>query len=207
MRTTYDVFDRACETAFAGAIHNDHESVEDGHGQRFQYVPCKRTCSDRPANPLGDMRLSLDRAMNVPQLPLEGTSVRATMRVTGVSRNTILDLLVHVGDRCELLLEDRLKGVTVAGVRVDGAWGYVFCKEKMRTRKYEGQEEVGDAYCFIGIERTTPSCNRCCKECRQRQGLRKPYLPGVIPSTAPVSTAARRSPLRGRRLARFRPAR
>lgn len=30
-----------------------------------------------------------------------------------------------------------------------------FCKEKTRTRKYEGQEEVGDAYCHIGIERAT----------------------------------------------------
>jgi transposase-like protein/IS1 family transposase len=123
--------------------------------QRFQCQACRKTFSDRPARLLGDMRIELDKAIQVLQLLLEGMSVRATMRVTGINRNTILDLLALMGDRCELLLEDRLKGIPVADVQVDEVWGYVFCKEKTRTRKYEGQEEVGDAYCYIGMERTT----------------------------------------------------
>ena len=123
--------------------------------QRFQCVTCRKTFSDRPVNPLGSMRLDMGKAIQVLQLLLEGMSVRATMRVTGVNRNTILDLLVNVGDRCELLLEDRMRGIPVADVQVDEVWGYVFCKEKTRTRKYVGQEEVGDAYCFIGMERHT----------------------------------------------------
>jgi transposase-like protein/IS1 family transposase len=123
--------------------------------QRFQCQTCRKTFSDRPARLLGDMRIELEKALQVLQLLLEGMSVRATMRVTGINRNTILDLLALMGDRCELLLEDRLKGIPVADVQVDEVWGYVFCKEKKRTRKYEGQEEVGDAYCYIGVERTT----------------------------------------------------
>ena len=123
--------------------------------QRFQCVTCRKTYSARPASPLGSMRLDMGKATQVLQLLLEGMSVRAAMRVTGVNRNTILDLLVHVGGRSEVMLEDRLKAIPVADVQVDEVWGYVFCKEKTRTRKYEGAEEVGDAYCFIGMERTT----------------------------------------------------
>jgi transposase-like protein/IS1 family transposase len=123
--------------------------------QRYQCKSCHKTFSERPARLLGDMRIELDKALQVLQLLLEGMSVRATMRVTGINRNTILDLLALVGDRCELLLEDRLKGIPVADVQVDEVWGYVFCKEKTRTRKYEGQEEVADAYCYIGMERAT----------------------------------------------------
>lgn len=123
--------------------------------QRYQCGACRNAFSDRPARPLSDMRLSLDKALQVLQLLREGMSVRATMRVTGVNRNTILGLLVHVGDHCELLLEDRLVGVPVNDMQVDEVWGYVFFKEKTRTRHYAGQEDVGDAYCYIGIERTT----------------------------------------------------
>lgn len=123
--------------------------------QRFQCKPCKKTFSERPASPLGTMRLDMDKALQVIQLLLEGMSIRATMRVTGVNRNTIMTLLVHVGDYCEVMLERRISRVVVADVQVDEVWGYVFCKEKTRARKYEGQEEIGDAYCFLGMERNT----------------------------------------------------
>lgn len=125
-----------------------------GH-QRFQCVTCRKTFSERPPNPLGSMRLDMDKALQVLQLLLEGMSVRATMRVTGVNRNTILDLLAHVGDQCEMLLESRLVGIPATDVQVDEVWGFVFCKEKTRTRERPGQEEIGDAYCFIGMERGT----------------------------------------------------
>ena len=123
--------------------------------QRRQCLTCRKTFSERPANPFGTMRLEMAKALQVLQLLLEGMSVRATMRVTGVNRTTILNLLVQVGDQCELLLEDRMKAVPVKDMQVDEVWGYVFCKEKTRTRKYADEAEIGDAYCFIGMERTT----------------------------------------------------
>ena len=141
-----------CPTCQAEARKFGHD--RDGN-QRYQCRTCHKTFSDRPAKPLGSMRLEMDKALQVLQLLLEGMSVRATMRVTRVNRNTILDLLVHVGDHCEMMLEDRIQKVPVKDVQVDEVWGYVFCKEKKRTDKYHGQDEIGDAYCFIGMERTT----------------------------------------------------
>jgi transposase-like protein/IS1 family transposase len=123
--------------------------------QRYQCLTCRKTFSVRPPSPLGSMRLDMDKALQVLQLLIEGMSVRATMRVTGVNRNTILALLVHMGDQCEWLMDSRVRKVPVRDVQVDEVWGYVFCKERVRVEKYECQAEIGDAYCFIGMERHT----------------------------------------------------
>jgi transposase-like protein/IS1 family transposase len=129
---------------------------KDRHGnQRFQCQTCRKTFADRPARPLGEMRIDLDRALKCIHLLVEGMSIRSTMRVTGTNRNTILDLLALVGTNCERLLAQRCSKLPVADVQVDEVWGFVQMKEKTRERFYKDQLEVGDAYCFIGLERDT----------------------------------------------------
>src|SRR5688572_6745443 len=76
--------------------------------QRFQCVGCKKTFSDRPAEPLGEMRLPLAKAILCLKLLTEGNSVRATCRISGVAKDTVTSLLVCVGAKCEALLSDRL---------------------------------------------------------------------------------------------------
>src|SRR5215217_93664 len=98
--------------------------------QRYQCVGCKKTYSDRPASPLGDMRLSLDKAVLCLQLLVEGNSVRATSRISKVAKRTILDLLVRVGGQCETLLSGRIQNMPVADVQCDEVWGFVGMKEK-----------------------------------------------------------------------------
>jgi hypothetical protein len=43
----------------------------------------------------------MEKAVLAPQLLLEGSSVRASERVTGLHRDSILWLLVHVGEQRE----------------------------------------------------------------------------------------------------------
>ena len=123
--------------------------------QRFQCPTCKATFTDIPSRPLGDMRLSLDKAEFCLKLLVEGNSVRATSRISGVAKRTILDLLLHVGEGCETLLEGRIHHMPVADVQVDEVWGFVAMKEKTRTRKNPQASEIGDAYTFTAIERET----------------------------------------------------
>jgi len=123
--------------------------------QRYQCLTCRKTFADRPVRPLGDMRIDLDRAIQVLQLLVEGMSIRAAMRVTRVNRSTILDLLAFIGTSCERMMATRFVGLPVADVQVDEVWGFVGMKEKTRERFYAGLEEAGDAYCFIAIERTS----------------------------------------------------
>lgn len=102
------------------------------------------------------MRLPVDKALPVIQHLVEGCSIRSTERITGVEKRTILNLLEVVGERCESLMEDRIKGLAVKEVQADEIWGFVGMKQK--TRNNQGREDddtLGDAYCFIGMERNT----------------------------------------------------
>src|SRR5919199_2842678 len=90
------------------------------------------------------------------RLLVEGNSIRSTERITGVNRNTILSLLVLVGEKCERLLNDKIKGLSVRDVQADEMWGFVGMKE--RTKKHQlrhNEAGLGDAYTFVAIERNT----------------------------------------------------
>jgi IS1 family transposase len=83
---------------------------------------------------------------------VEGCSVRSIERVTGIHRDTILNVMVLAGERCERLLENKIQGLPVRDVQCDEIWGFVGCKEK---RNVNGDRTLGDAYCFVAIERNT----------------------------------------------------
>ncbi len=152
-----------CETCNAPS----KKSGKDRNGvQRYRCLECKKTFLEPHERPLGDMRLPLDKALSVIQHLVEGCSIRSTERITGVNRNTILDLLVIVGERCESLLERKVRNVACKDVQCDQMWGFVGMKEK--TKKANGRDDyaVGDAYTFVGIERHTKLVLAWHLECR-----------------------------------------
>lgn len=123
--------------------------------QRFQCLTCKKTFADAPARPLGEMRLPLEKAVLCLRMLVEGNSIRSTMRLTGVNRSTIIELLLLIGQRCESMLEGRIHSLPVVDVQCDEIWGFVGMKEKTRKKKCPDVVEVGDAYCFTALERET----------------------------------------------------
>jgi len=120
---------------------------------RYRCKDCGRSWTESTET-LGGLRIGLDRAAQVIELLCEGSSIRATSRITGVCKATILELLVYVGQQCETYMRDTIKGVFVDQVQVDEIWSYVFCKAATaEKKKYVGG--CGDVYCFTAIERTT----------------------------------------------------
>jgi IS1 family transposase len=101
------------------------------------------------------MRIPLDRALNALQLLLEGMSIRSVERVTGIHRDTILKIVVLAGSRCLELMRRKIRGLHVEDVQVDEIWGFVFKKEGHKWNHEQDKYEIGDAYCFVGIERNT----------------------------------------------------
>src|SRR5580704_10433386 len=86
--------------------------------QRFRCNQCRKTFTEDHQRPLDEMRLPVDRAVSILQLLLEGMSIRSAERITGVHRDTILRLLVLAGERCQKLMEEKIKGLNVADVEV-----------------------------------------------------------------------------------------
>lgn len=101
------------------------------------------------------MRLPLDQAVKILQLLVEGMSVRSAERVTGVHRDTILRLLVLAGERCQRLTSEKIRNIAVQDVEVDELWGFVGKKERHKWDHELGNQSIGDAYCFVAIERST----------------------------------------------------
>lgn len=123
--------------------------------QRFRCKQCGRTLTEERDKPLDEMRISLDKAVLCLSLIVEGNSIRSTERITGIHRDTIMDLLVKAGEKCERLLNKRIKGVAVKDVEADEIWGFVRFKNRHKMRKRITDSQVGDTYTFVGIERNT----------------------------------------------------
>lgn len=124
----------------------------DGH-QRYRCLSCKKTFIESYKRPLCDMRLPLEKALTVIQHLVEGCSIRSTVRITGVEKRTILSLLVLVGERCEKLMMNRIRGLHVKKVQCDELWGFIGMKEKTKAKNGKQGNQIGDAWCYTAIER------------------------------------------------------
>jgi transposase-like protein len=119
--------------------------------QRFRCPLCRKTFRDVPR--VEGKYLPLDKAILCIKLLCEGNSIRSIERVTDVHRDTIIDLLVRVGAKCERLMTDLIKEVPVKDVQADELWGFVAKKERHKTLQESNNPRLGDAYCFVAIER------------------------------------------------------
>ena len=97
------------------------------------------------------MRLPIDKAVKVLELLLEGCSVNTAQRLTGVHHTTILTLLVEAGQKCERILSRKIVNVPVQDVQVDEIWSFVGKKQK--ALQPGDDPNLGDAYCFVAMER------------------------------------------------------
>ena len=121
--------------------------------RRFRCVGCKKTYTEPHTRTLDTMYISEAKAVLAIQLLVEGNSIRSTERITGLDRNTIMSLLVKAGDRAGRMMHRKIEHIDVQDVEADEIWGFVGKKERRKTT--EDGEELGDAYCFIGMERST----------------------------------------------------
>lgn len=123
--------------------------------QRFKCRDCKKNFSELKPRLLGRMQLPVAKAIDCLKLILDGMSIRACERFTGVSRNTICDLIIEVGERCRDFMASHLQGVPVADVQVDEVWSYVGRKEKTKIIAKDYDPTTGDSYAYIALERNS----------------------------------------------------
>ncbi len=121
--------------------------------QRYQCRQCSKTFLEPRQDHLDGMYLPLDKAEMVLRLLLEGNSVSSVERATDVHHTTILKLLVLAGEKCERIMARKIRNVPVRDCECDELWSYIGKKQK-RVRPDDDQN-LGDCYVFVGIERHT----------------------------------------------------
>ena len=124
--------------------------------QRYRCPQCGKTYSDgKQFGVIGHKQIDDSKALLALQLIVEGNSLRVAHRITGLARNTILRLVELAGERCEALLNTKLRNVPVTDVQCDEIWTFVGKKRVNRRGNEENFREIGDAWIFVGIERHT----------------------------------------------------
>jgi transposase-like protein/IS1 family transposase len=121
--------------------------------RRFRCPQCKKTFTEEHRLTLGEMYVSEEKMLLAVQLLLEENSIRSTMRITGVDGKTITKALLLAGERCEKVMGKLIVNVPVMDVQVDEIWGFIRKKEGHKTEAEENDESIGDAWCFVAIER------------------------------------------------------
>ena len=122
--------------------------------QRLRCTLCGQTFAEEIVRPLGSMRIELKDAATALALLLEGMSIRATERITGLNRDTLCDLILVVGENCERFLQAKVAGVQADDIQCDEIWSFVGCKERTRhAERYTGDE--GHSWTWIAIERNS----------------------------------------------------
>lgn len=121
--------------------------------QRWKCRQCGLTVTNNEhRRPLGDMRVDQNDAEQVLRMILEGMSIRACERITGMKRDTICDLVLTVGANCDAFLSRTVRNVEAKRIEMDEIWGFVFCKNKVATKKHPGVDEIGDAWTWFAID-------------------------------------------------------
>ena len=119
--------------------------------RRFRCLGCKKNFTEPHKLTLGEMYLPEETVVMVVKLLVEGNSIRSTQRITGIDQNTIMKILTLAGEKCERIMGRYVRNIAVKDVECDEVWSFLGKKEK-RVRP-EDDQNLGDCYTFVAIER------------------------------------------------------
>lgn len=130
-------------------------------------------------------RLSTEKRAQVIGCLVEGNSIRATVRITGVAKNTITKLLADLGEACTAYQDEALRDLPCQTIECDEMWGFCYSKQKNVPDEFKGTYGYGDVWTWIAIcadsklipswlvgERTTEDCMTFMRDLKGRMSNR-----------------------------------
>jgi IS1 family transposase len=96
-------------------------------------------------------RLSTEKRAQVIGALVEGNSIRATVRMTGVAKNTITKLLVDLGEACSEYQDQTLRDLPCTNVQADEIWAYCYAKQKNVPEEHKGTFGYGDIWTWTAL--------------------------------------------------------
>jgi IS1 family transposase len=99
--------------------------------------------------------LSSERRAQVVSCLVEGMSIRATVRVTGVAKNTIVKLLADLGEACAEYQDAKLRNLDCKVIEADEIWSFCYAKQKNVPEEFKGTPGYGDVWTWVAIDADT----------------------------------------------------
>jgi len=97
-------------------------------------------------------QLTAERRVRVVKCLVEGNSIRATVRLTGVVKNTVVKLLVDLGEACSAYQDQTLRNLPCRHVQADEIWAFCNAKAKNVPEKHRDEFGWGDVWTWTAID-------------------------------------------------------
>ena len=89
---------------------------------------------------------------------VEGNSIRSTVRMTDVAKNTVTKLLVDMGTVCSIHMDRAMRDLSCERIQCDEIWAFVYAKRKNvpAEKRVEAERgEVGDVWTWVAMDSAT----------------------------------------------------
>ena len=86
---------------------------------------------------------------------VEGNSINSTVRMTGVSKVTILKLLADLGPRCADYQDRLFRNLKCRRIQCDEIWAFCYAKEKNVPAEKKGHFGYGDVWTWVAVDADT----------------------------------------------------
>jgi len=136
-------------------------------------------------------RLSLNRGTQVIHCLVEGNSIRSTERMTDTHRDTVMRLIVEVGEGCAKLADTQMRDLTCRRLQCDEIWSFVRIKQG-HIKPGTDRTKIGDQWTFVAIEAETKvvPCHLVGKRTRANAISFMSDLSGRLSNRVQISTDA-----------------
>ncbi len=95
------------------------------------------------------------RRVQVVSALVEGNSIRATVRMTGVAKNTVVKLLVDLGSVCARYQDRVMRDLPCQRLQCDEIWAFVYAKQKHVAPEKQGILGYGDVWTWVALDADT----------------------------------------------------
>jgi IS1 family transposase len=99
----------------------------------------------------GMNRLTTSKRAEVIRCLVEGNSIRSTVRITGVAKDTVTKLLVDAGQACTAYQDRVMRNLPCRRIQVDEIWSFVYAKQKNVPTAKAAPQEAGDVWTWTAI--------------------------------------------------------
>jgi IS1 family transposase len=83
---------------------------------------------------------------------VEGVSIRAITRMTGVSKNTVAKLVADAGQACLEYQDKALRDLSCQHIQADEIWSFVYAKQRNVPEEKRGQFGYGDVWTWTALD-------------------------------------------------------
>lgn len=96
-------------------------------------------------------KLTHEKRCAVIRCLVEGNSIRATVRITGVSKNAIQRLTKEIGEACLKFQDKMLRDLPCTRIECDEIWNFAYAKDKNVPDEMRGMPGVGSMWTWTAI--------------------------------------------------------